>query len=318
MSSDPRQTDRHGFPVPPTFEELGLARPDQAGPERPRFNLRAWRWVFVVLGVGIAAAVIWTTPLGQQLRLQAANWIAQRGYDKYLNGDLQGALTDLDTAIAWADGAASFHDLRGVIRLEAGQLEESLRDFNKLLDISPDYAHGYMRRSLVYQRLNRHDEAIADLTRAIELSSDAESSPWNARAYARAIANVELDAALADVEKALTLLKNKRPTMTSDEYNESLAAFLDTRGYLYYLLDRYEEGLADMDEALRLAEEAVPAADAADRRTLQYRTRKWEENLSVMYHHRGLIHEKLGNAEQAARDLKRGDELGYNPQAGVF
>ena len=42
------------------------------------------------------------------------------------------------------------------------------------------------------------------------------------------------------------------------------------------------------------------------------------EQLSVLYHHRGLVHKALGHEEQAQRDLAKGQELGYNPEAGVY
>ena len=37
-----------------------------------------------------------------------------------------------------------------------------------------------------------------------------------------------------------------------------------------------------------------------------------------MFHHRGLVYEKLNQPEKAAEDIKRGDEFGYDPDRGVF
>jgi len=37
-----------------------------------------------------------------------------------------------------------------------------------------------------------------------------------------------------------------------------------------------------------------------------------------MLHHRGEVHEKLGHAELAEKDLLEGDALGYNPAKGVY
>ena len=43
-----------------------------------------------------------------------------------------------------------------------------------------------------------------------------------------------------------------------------------------------------------------------------------DHNLAVMYHHRGEIHEKLGDAAQAKKDLFIGKQMGFDPAAGVY
>ena len=53
-------------------------------------------------------------------------------------------------------------------------------------------------------------------------------------------------------------------------------------------------------------------------RMLARAKRRYENILAVMYHHRGQVHEKLGNSKQAEADLRQGDVFGYNPAVGVY
>ena len=92
--------------------------------------------------------------------------------------------------------------------------------------------------------LDRDDEALADLTAAYEIRSAKNSNLFNHRAYARAVFNVELDEALKDVEQAIAW-SGKSPN----------AAFIDTRGYVYFRLGRYDEALAVADEARQIFEQ---------------------------------------------------------------
>ncbi len=168
-----------------------------------------------------------------------------------------------------------------------------------------------MLRSRVLQRLERHDDAIRDVTQAMQLTRNADPGLLNARAYTRAIAGQELDEALSDVEEALEL-----------EHNN--ADYLDTRGYVHYLRGDYELALTDLETALDLSKDSpVPdfliAGGGPNRRRMLARIKlEYQHSLAVMYHHRGQVHEKLGHFEQAQLDLRRGDELGYNPAAGIY
>ena len=99
----------------------------------------------------------------------------------------------------------------------------------------------YVARAVALQRLKRHEDAIRDLSQALllrrkagsVLSDHRYSQPelLNARAYTRAIAGLELDEALHDINDAI-------------EGERENAHFLDTRGYIYYLRGDYDQARA--------------------------------------------------------------------------
>ena len=302
-----RRYDQYGFPIPVTFEDDAPAPPNSLSARRRR----ALRALFALSALGVLGILVLQTPLRQQASKLVSGWLLDRAMNKYAADDLPGALVDLDRAVAWSPDSPAVFALRAEVRLASNDLSGSLADCNKLISLSPHFARGYLRRAHVYQRLERHQEAIDDATHGVELSGPWDAEPLNSRAYIRALAGLELEEGLADVEKALRLHENE-------------PAFLDTRGYLLYLLGRYPPALADMDQAIdqcekrKSADEKIIARQRVPHSEVALYLRQAKENLAVMHHHRGLIHEKLGNSEKAQADLRLGEELGYNPATGVY
>lgn len=314
------QLDEHGFPVPPTFDDPA---PRQ---RRGQFMTGAIRSLLVLAFIGLLAGWAWKSDLANGAKRLMARQLVLRAIDKYKVGDAPGALADLDRAAGWAPDNAAIYGLRAEVKLDQGDVTGSLTDLDQFIRLSPRYAPAYTQRSIVYQRLDRHREAIDDLTKAIHLSPSRDPLPRNNRAYARALANVEIDEALVDVQQALDMveqdLANAQRLFDDGEVvrvNSQKAAYLDTRGYIYFLQDNQEAALADLNQAIELTnvshERRLTAEQPARRPALQ---KQFDHELAVMYHHRGLVYEKLGRADEAKSDLDHGDRLGYNPAAGVF
>lgn len=298
-----RPVDKDGFPIPVTFSEVTPAKKIRGG--RTAWIVRSLL-LLAAMGLMVGAAI---KAIGPE---HIARWYQKRAFDRYDNDDLRGAVADMDRALSWKPEDTEFYYQRALFREKSHDLEGSLDDYNRVIETKPNFAAAYAGRSTVYQRLERHREAIDDVTRAIELSAKTNHNLLNHRAYTRAIANTELDEALVDIQQAIDLIGR-------DE-----AAYLDTRGYIYYLLDRQEEALKDMDRAVQLAalHRKQDLQTAAARRNSRGRLARIErmhnESEAVMIYHRGLVHEKLGHTEQADADKGRGLQLGFNPAEGVY
>jgi tetratricopeptide (TPR) repeat protein len=317
MKPPSNQVDKYGFPIPPKFEEH-LPPPsvtDRAG------KTRAVRWVLVLLLVGVVATALSRSEVTDKLKQWAAEFLLTSAQEKYYSNNLEGALADVDRAISFVGGDEgepsggetlnyALYYARAHYRLESGNLEGSLADCDRLVKMQPKSPRSYTTRSLPLERMGRHREAVEALSKAIELSGP-NPELLNNRAYFRALGGIELKEALEDVDAALK---------STDDWTRS--TYLDTRGYIYFQLGEQEKALADLDEAIEIGEELkrrylLQQGRAQHAVQLKFQLRKQNENLAVMYHHRGEVHGKLGHAELAKVDLARGDKLGYNPAAGI-
>ncbi|HEY2838110.1 MAG TPA: hypothetical protein VGJ26_03105 [Pirellulales bacterium] len=308
MNPSDVKLDKLGFPLPYGFDAKPASEP------QPESNVakRVARIVLILMAIGAGAAAISKAKLGEPIRQSIAEWLVQGAMRNLMLDDVDAALRDLDRAIAWCDVSPDIYKMRGQVRLEKQDLEGSLADFTKITELSPHDAEACLMRATALQRLQRHDEAIAEVTKAIKLHGEFSATLLNSRAYFRALAGTELDEALEDVERAL------------DREHDN-AAYLDTRAYILFLKGDHGKALIDMNRALMLTERRrfspgrmAMARDPETSRMLARQKRASDHEVAVMYHHRGQIQQALGNEAQAEIDLRRGDRLGYNPAEGVY
>ncbi|MEO0586061.1 MAG: tetratricopeptide repeat protein [Planctomycetota bacterium] len=147
--------------------------------------------------------------------------------------------------------------------------------------------------ALVVQRQGRADEAVA-IKRGI-LEDDPTHAPTaNDLAYHFAVAGVELDEALRLATMA-----------TAAEPGNS--AYVDTLGWVYYKLGRFDEAMAELSRALALArqEERRGAGDRSETR-------------AVVNDHLGDANYRLGRVDDARRAWERALRLAPDDPAGVF
>ena len=325
--------DEHGFPIPPKFDQGPPADPQQkpAG--------RRGRWVLVVLLLLVAAALVVESPLITAGRRAIGKYYLGHAEQKHLDGDLPGALAEIDSAMEYLRDEPLLYEIRCRWRLEAKDLEGSLADFTRVIEMDGKWAHTYVNRGYLYLRMGRQRQAPDEPNQAVKYRAARDSELYNARAYGRALAGVELKEALEDVEKAIQFdyadhrlrlnapssdAQDEEAIRAEDLRSSANPSFLDTRGYILYLQGKYDLALKDMNVAIKRTEaeqsrlEQIGARPDVDKRKLSLALKEKQETLAVMYHHRGQIHEKLGDAAQAKSDLRLGDKLGYNPAEGVF
>ena len=196
-----------------------------------------------------------------------------------------------------------------------GDTEAAISYINRALEWSPDKLDVYVTRSEIYQRLGHHKEAIRDQDRIVEIYRASTSlsldNALNNRAYYRALGKIELDEGLEDVQQAIKIVGVER------------ASFLDTRGYLYYLLGNLDFAEPDLVRATELAEQdydfAIRKINQISHVGLREKQRtQYDHYLAIIYHHLGLLYQKQNRHEQANHYLSRGDELGYDPEQGVW
>ena len=229
---------------------------------------------------------------------ELARWHVAAGYAAIYRGDKPAAIAALDRAVLRDADNPAWFSLRAHWKLSNSDAAGALADAETLLKIVRE------------QSASSVPGAEIDLKRAL-----------NTRAYCCALANTDLEQALLDIEEALDM----KHVPIED------AGLLDTRAYLRYLTGTeradFEAGLADANQAVdryrrmrrdrrfllrRYAQDLIHEAPR------QFVESEMDAAMAVVYFHRGQLQEKLGRQKEAERDKRRGVQLGYDPEAGVW
>jgi tetratricopeptide (TPR) repeat protein len=280
--------------------------PEQAGNRRPS------RLVITVLLLLILGPVAW-----RWWPKEVARWYSAIAAEKQLDGDAQAAQQALAAALWWDPESAATFRQRGDLLTDQGHYDQALEDYHRAIELDPDDPVNLIKRSVALQFLGKHAEAIQDWQQLESMWRDRGQEGFamalNGLAYARALGNSELDQALAEVNQALQF---------GGRNSESRAAMLDTRGYIQLLRGEYQAARQDLDRAIQSMEMTLASASGVknypDPREYEQYLKQLNHSVAVMYYHRALMFEQLGELELAARDLQRVHQLGHEPGDHLF
>ncbi|MFO0903570.1 MAG: tetratricopeptide repeat protein [Pirellulales bacterium] len=291
----------------PGRDAQGLGEGPNRAPPRRWGSLVA----LCVVGLVVAAPLLY-----KQAPREMARWHQAAALEHYLDGDFAKARESLTQSLAWRPDNPDAFLLLATWEREGGRYDEALAACEQALAFGASPIRLYLERSQVYQHLGRWEEGLGDWKLLAEEVEDGETNPLvlNGRAYARALANVELDAGMRDIERALQQAGGN-------------AAMLDTRGYLHYRLGNLDAALDDMNKAIEgaekeLAEGATEATQvdraAADARVAERAQKERRRSLAVLHYHRLLVLEKQMATEAADKDRARIKELGFDAGERLF
>ena len=252
--------------------------------------------------VGITLFAIWFIPKEvQQWRIAALE-------ERRLDGDVRGAFEQLDQEIAKNPDNVELNRLRAHWLMENKDYREALTAIEQVISKNPEDVAAYAFRASVRQSLGQFREAVDDWKRILSFDSVAGGTmrpeALNALAYARGLANVEIDEGLVNIDEALR--------MTRDN-----AAYLDTRGFLYYRAGDYDRALKDLDNAVNFAE-PPRGSTTSDPRKKSREDKKFAQEVAAIRYHRALVHDARNEKEAAEEDRRRVRELGFEPDDSLF
>jgi tetratricopeptide (TPR) repeat protein len=173
-----------------------------------------------------------------------------------------GALADAGEALRLAPNSIDPYNNRGEIYLRLDQPQRALDDFNASLKINPEGYVALQGRARAYAALGKAALAQTDLS---SIGESADILNW--RCYARAVANLTLDEALAECDAAIGLAP-KAPQI------------LDSRGFVQFRKGDFAKAIADFDAALDL-----------------------DPKLSESLYLRGLAKRRLGDSQGGGVDV---------------
>ena len=137
---------------------------------------------------------------------------------------------------------------RGLAYRDKGNLRQAIADFTKAIEISPDYAEAYHDRGIVYHDMGNLDQAISDYGRVIQLKPDFAYAYSNRGNTYNEKSNPDL--AIIDFNKAL-------------EINPNLAEAYYGRATSYFYKKEYDKSWSDLHKAESLGLQLPPTLKQA-------------------------------------------------------
>jgi len=187
-------------------------------------------------------------------------------------GYWQDSITLFDHTLKVTDHNWLAYDSRGAAYKDLGNYQQAIEDLSRAIEIKPGYIDAYNNRGIAYKDLGNYSQAIEDLNRAIEMK------PRFAEAYNnRGIAHKGLGnyrQAIEDYSRAIEI----RPDY-ADAYNN--------RGNAYNGLGNYRQAIEDYGRAIEIRPGHVAA-----------------------YNNRGYFSLKQGDNISGCRDARKACELG--------
>lgn len=110
-----------------------------------------------------------------------ASVLFSKGYVKWYLGDLNGALLDYNRAIELKPDYAFAFNNRGCVKEYLGDLNGALLDYNRTTELNPDNANAFNSKGNVKQWLDDLNGALSDYNKAIELNPDNAGFKRNKR-----------------------------------------------------------------------------------------------------------------------------------------
>jgi tetratricopeptide (TPR) repeat protein len=215
------------------------------------------------------------------------------------------AIEDFNRAIQLYPEYAAIYNNRGNVLLTLGAVREALKDFERALLLAPGYAAAYSNRAGAYMRLGQLDRAMADYTKSIELTPTSAAA-LNGRGRAH-LAAFRPHGAIRDFTRAISV-----DARFSSGYRSRAEAKL--------AIERYDEAIEDFSRAIAFepnnaeiyalrAQAYLEADNAASALKDFSKAIELSPNTAAYYTMRGLTYAKAEAYEEALNDFARATEL---------
>lgn len=152
--------------------------------------------------------------------------------------DVDRAIADYTQTIKLLPTFPPAYRERGSALIAKRDFKGAIADFDAAIKLKADYADAFDERGYAYRMLKDFDRAIADYTRALEINPKMYVTQMR-RCWVRAVANRELDLALADCDAAL-----KANAKDKEGY--------ESRAFVYFRKGEAAKALKDCETAIAM------------------------------------------------------------------
>ncbi|MCM1504756.1 MAG: tetratricopeptide repeat protein [Muribaculum sp.] len=272
--------------------------------------------------------------------IEAKPYLAQpyfyRAIAKISLDDYRGAEDDASTAIRLNPFITNAYEVRGVARQNLGRTKEAIDDYSVALEQLPESRGILLNKALAEEELNDYESAEATYATLLKYYPRYDNGyVGRARLY---MEKGDTVAALADVEKALSINKNntnayiiRADVAINSERNfenaladmdeaiklqPQYAGFFVNRAFLRYNLDDYFGAMADYDYAIQL--DPINQAALFNRGLLRSEVHdnnkaiddftqvlQLDPNNYKALYNRALLYHEIGDYENSINDINK-------------
>ncbi len=160
-----------------------------------------------------------------------------RGSEYFQQGDFTKAISDYDKAIELSPDYMIVYIDRAVAYSKQGKLTEAIRDLNKAIEINPHREEPYFNLGNFFADQGNHIQAIQGYTKAIEINPNrAQSYSHRGDSYAKQGNDIQ---AISDYTRAI-------------EIDPSFAEAYNNRGSVYARQGNYSQAILDYSTSLEI------------------------------------------------------------------
>jgi tetratricopeptide (TPR) repeat protein len=225
------------------------------------------------------------------------------GFEQYLQKHPQGKyVTQANQKLA------DLYLNQGNERLDKEDFQGAIADYNKAIELDPNFALAYSSRGYAYDNLKQWQKAIADYNQAIKLDPNSVAAYYNRGVFYGNLK--QWQKAIADYNQAIKLDPN-------------FALAYNNRGVVYYNLKQWQKALADYNQAIEL--DPNYALAYSSRGVVYSNLKQWQKaladynqaikldpNLADAYIKRGWAYVNLNHWQKGIADLNKAIELDHD------
>jgi len=203
---------------------------------------------------------------------------------------------------------------RGFAYGRIGQYDQAISDLTKALEINPRFADAYLFRADAYAQIGKYDQAISDYTKALEINPRFAHAYWG-RGFIY-LKTFKHEQAILDFTNALEI------------YPGLFEAFL-FRGDAYLQIGKFDKAIHDLNKAIEINPKSPHPYNTRgnvylkiylyDQAISDY-TKALEINprLAEAYYNRGLTYSAKREYEKSLEDFNKAQELGIQVPPWIF
>ena len=226
-------------------------------------------------------------------------------------GQTKAAIEDFNKAVQLFPEYAATYNNRGNLLLALGLPKEALKDFDRAIVLAPGYVAAFNNRAGAHVKLGQQAEAIRDYTKAIELSP-SNPAPLSGRGQAL-LSQGRPHAAIRDFSRAVNA-------------DARFASAYRSRGEAKLAIGRTEEAIEDLSRAIAFdsgnaeiyllrGDAYLAGGNAAGAIKDFSRVIEIDQNSVAAYRARGLANSSAEAYDDALADLNRAIEI--DPRSAV-